>query len=341
MSMKGKTKIGNLGVGIIITVVVVAGLGLTGVLDFSQFGLPTTGAAVQPGAGTVVTGGGSGFATSVSASGLDPLLGSLGNINVELWETRSSGDEQQVVAETQANAALASLSTNLPNTFNGFIMAGNDDLTSGTDRGTEYYYSRNPVSWVDRPGLITFDRLNTYAEGTLTETGYDDGTIESTVNITVGAGGRVTTTELRIETAADTVFGNPQVPRPIAVCFNETTAGMFSEIKPKQFESTMAVPGFLSAFSYITPCYVLPIDALQEGVAGEQSTYRFGIDIEADGTQNPVNADNSHALFLDATYYQNDNLDWVVGFEDVTDLGTDTDVGSDNLADNFIVINYQ
>ncbi len=336
--MKGKSGIGT-GTLLVIGVIGLVAIGFfTGFFDDLQLpGVP--GAAVAPGT-TIITGGGSGFATSLSVSGLDPLQGAITDSNVEVWEIRADGTEVQVVGETPTDSALTSVSTTLPNSFNGFLMVGNDDLTSGADQGDEQYYTRELVVWQDRPGLITVDRVSQFDEGTLTETGYDDGTIETTVNITVGSGARVTTTELRIEVSADAAFGNPQVNRPIAVCFNETTAGMFMEIKPKQFDSTMAIPGFLSAFNYISPCYVLPISALQEGVAGEQSSYRFGIDIEANPGQNPGNTDNSHAIFLDATYFMNDALDWVVGFEDASNLAADADVGSDNLSDNFIVINF-
>ncbi len=341
MSMKGKSMLTGRNI-LIIAVVLVVGLQVTGLYDFTQL-VSTTGASITGGVSdttTVVTGGGSGFATTISASGFDKQAGALTNVNAEVWEVRADGSEVQLVGETQANAVLTDLSTTAPNSLNGFIIIGNDDLVSGTDRGTEYYYSRNPIAYQDRSGSTPFDRLPTPAEGTLTLTGYDDGTSETTLNITVGAGGRVTTTEVRFEVSADGTFGNPQVERPIAVCFNETTSGLFDEIKPANFESTMPVPGFLSSFNYIEPCYVLPINSLQEGVSGEASTYRFFIIIDADGTQNPGNTDNTHILILDSTYSQNDDLDWRTGFEDSTEVGTDTDVGSDNLAGAFIVMNY-
>lgn len=326
-----------LGIGLgILAVAVIVGF-VTGYIPLPDTA-PVTGAVVGDGTTVVGAPSSNGFATSVSTSGYDPIGASATNVNAELWEVRSDGSMSNVVGETNANAGVTSLATTLPNTFNGFIMIGNDDATSGTDRGTEYYYSKNSVSWANREGLIVFDRLPTYAEGTLTESGYDDGTLESTLNVTVGSGSRVTTTELRIEVSADAVFGNPEVSRPIAVCFNETTAGMFSEIKPKSFDSTIPVPEHLSSFSYLSPCYVLPISALQEGVAGEQSSYRFGIDIEANAGQNPGVTDNSHALFLDATYYQNDAGEWVTGFEDKSSTTADADIGSANSNDNFQII---
>jgi hypothetical protein len=74
-------------------------------------------AAVQP---TGEGGAPPGYATSIKVSGYDPINAVLTNVNAELW----SSDNTQIVGETQANAALTTLTSNGANTFSGYIMIG-------------------------------------------------------------------------------------------------------------------------------------------------------------------------------------------------------------------------
>ncbi len=274
-----------------------------------------------------------GFAAALSVSGRNPILGTLTNVNAELW-TSADG---QVVGETQANAALTSLGTNFGNSFNGYVMIGNDNEQSTADRGTEYYYTKKTVSWVNEGGLKTVERIPTPAEGTPTFTCYDDGTVESTCNITVGSGSRVTVLSLKIETAADTYMGNPDPAlsafsrERLAIAINESTAGMFKEIAPTAFARKISVVGNISASNIVgSTMYVLPITWLDDDPSTPEAlNYKTDMVIESESGQNPGVTAVSYLSVWDLTWCRNDLNLWVPCWGDESDTTNDKDAGMD------------
>ena len=275
-----------------------------------------------------------GRSTTFLASCFDTLDGTLANINVEV---RDGSSGTVTAAETQANAALTSINTVMPSTFSGSTFIGNDNFESGTDRGTEYYYAKYPLVYSCQ-GEVRQASLVVYEEGTLTETGYDDGTSE-TLNVTVGSAAIVDTTEIRLQTAANTAYGNPQLANPVAVCFN-TTGSAHSDwdaIRPLNYVSTINKPGFLSGQNIIGSCYVLPTSALVDS-PGSTSDYKFRLRLDAAAGINPVDDAGLTAIFLDKSYCINDAQVWYECWGDDSDLAADGDIGSDDLTSNLIRI---
>lgn len=326
MGMKGKSSGGTIAATLVVAVIAIVGIGSW----MGWINIPV-GQVTTPGTTTTtVVGSGGSFATSVSTNGYDPISAVKTNVNAEVWANSENGPVN-VVGETQANAALTSMGTSYANTFDGFILAGNDNFESTTDRGTEYYYTKKDVSWKNHPGLITFPDIQTFAEGTPTWSGYDDGSPESTTNFTIGSGATYTLGELRFEVSSDAVLGNPQIARPLAMCANESSSGLFKSIRPTNFDSIIPAPGFLAQYNYLPDCYVLPIEALQEGVSGKLTSYRFPITIEANAGKNPANGDFSDVILVDATWYKDDNQKPQQGWEDASAYAADADIGMDSI----------
>jgi len=287
----------------------------TGTLKMPSFKLTGTTGESSKSFGTLVT---------LSVRGVDKLTGTAANVNAELWE----GDTQ-VVAETQVNAAVTQLSSSLPNTFSGFVLLGNDNFVSATDRGTEYYYVKYPVSWVDYQGTKVYDTIYTYAEETATGsslfTFYDQNTAESTPNITIGSGGIYTDASIDIKTSSNKALGNPTIPQSFGLCFNESTSGMFKEIRPTSYIAKFDPPGFLRGKN-VVDCYVIS-DALTDGEKISVDLY-----IEANAGQNPSTSDAIWVIPMDKTYYIDDHLNVAVGWGDDSDLTSDSDIGYDGEA---------
>ena len=271
---------------------------------------------------------------TLSVRGVDKYTGNAVNVNAELW----SSDNTQVVSETNVNQALTSLSSSLPNSFDGFVMLGNDDYQSTTDRGTEYYYVKYPVSWSNIQGLVAKDTIYTYAEETPTGsslwTFYDDGTKETTPNITIGSGGTYTAASVKMMSSSNRCFGNPSLkgmkPRIVGWCFNESTAGMFKEIKPLKNSGTFAVPEFLKGKN-VVDCYYVH-DDLCDGAYFETDLY-----IEANAGQDPTTSDYIGIIPVDLAWVKNDQGKWVVAFGDDSDLTSDTDAGIDSISAALII----
>lgn len=305
---------------ILAAIAVVAVLYFTGGLNFQTApSIPSTPGAQAPG-----------FATNVKTSAYDPIAGALVNVSAEL----RTSDGTTIVGETSVPQVLTTLTSSGPNTFDGFIIIGNDNLESGwTDRGTEYYLTKKAVSWVNKAGDIAFERVPTYAEGTPTWTGYDDGIAETTLNVSVGSGATVMTIQLKIEPSSNAVLGNPAFSRPLAICFNESSAGTFEEIRPAQYDEIIPAPGFLAGKNIIkNQCYVLSTSALYEGVSGQQQFYSFPIRIEANAGVDPGVTHNSYAILLDKSYYLDDNQNWAEGWGAEHVQSADHDIGMDSVA---------
>jgi hypothetical protein len=281
---------------------------------------------------------GLGYATTLQGYARNPINSSGAYINMELREAGGS----KVVTETAVPGALTSLSTAAANTFNGYIMAGNDDKESTTDRGLDMYYVKRDISWVSK-SPVTVDDITVLPESTITWTGFDLNAAETVLNATVG-----TTEYLDIKlrmTASSGAFGNPTLPQSVAVCFNASTdatgtKSVFEYIKPMANYREIDVPGFMTGENIIGgKCYVLTdIDALIDDPSATSSTarqptfYEFGIRIKP--SSNPATTvDPIDVIALDQTYYLNDDEKWVYGFGDESSAqGEDKDVGVLNLA---------
>jgi hypothetical protein len=282
-------------------------------------------------------GQGVGYATTVSVKGYNPMNGSLAFANAEILQADGSAK----VGETSVPGAITAVSTSMPNSFNGFVMLGNDNYVSTTDRGADSYYTKTALVYANSgsPDVVT---VNTPTEGTLTWVGYDDGTAETLLNVTVGTS-EISTTELKMTVSAGGVYGNPQLDNPIAVCFNASsdTAGTkayFDYIKPVNYVSEIDPPGFLATQNIIAgKCYVLPTGALSDvsatGAGSSNLFYRFYVRIKPASGLNPsTTTDAIDVIALDKTYYKNEQSVWVSGFGVEKSLGADTDVGSADIA---------
>lgn len=204
----------------------------------------------------------------------------------------------------------------LPTCFDGYLISGKDNGSA-----PDYYFKKTPVSWTCDGTPVLDDVIYITEESTITFTGYDDGTSESTWNISVGTT-KVTSAELKIESAADKCIGNPNINRPIAICINGTasTIGKFNEIKPTGVSKTVSVPGFLSSATNVLKCYELPTPALCDG-----AFYRFYLTI--DPVSDPGATESVSVFLLDKTLYENDDKYYVEGWEDSSDIAADTDIG--------------
>lgn len=288
------------------------------------------------GAGSTNPAGGSnvqcnlGRATTVGVSAFSVLNGSAQTVNGYLL--KPDGTEQ--VGQTTVNMALTSLTTSADSTFSGNLLLGNDNAV-GTDLGDEVYFHMTPVSWTCQ-GNPTFPSVPVYTEGTLTLTVYDDGTAESTPNVTVNTAD-VVSTEIKMTVSSKGAFGNPDFANPVAVCFNASSPGKWNEIRPLTYNSVLPTPGFLSG-NLVKGCYVLNTPALQDSATGP-SQYRFGIKLSPAASQNVTN-ERITAIFLDKTYYKDDSGHWVSGFAKESTLAANADIGSVYTSDQAGIIIY-
>lgn len=215
---------------------------------------------------TTPTGGGGyyGQLASLWIKSVDKYRGSADNLTAELWTI----DNKQKVSDTIIASALTNMSSNLPNSFDGYVMIGKDNYvtTSRYAIGDNYYYVKYPVSWTNKQGIVSFDDIKTYAEETSTGsdlwTFYDDNTAESTANITVGSGEAYTASSVKLKSSSNNCTGNPNLngyngKKAVGFCFNEsasTTTGKWKEVKPNINSGTFTIPGWLSGKNVIS-CY--------------------------------------------------------------------------------------
>lgn len=274
-----------------------------------------------------------GYAAAFSVSGLNPVTGGLVALNAELFTDKDA----QSVAETSVASALTSLGTNFANTYKGYVMIGNDVEQSTTDRGDEFYYTKQPVEWTNVAGLQTKERIPTYLEGTPTWTGKDEGTVEATTNITVDAAESDTTLSLKIQVSANGYLGNPDPlldsfsKNKLSVCFNESAGGLLDSALTKPTVGTKNlgyIPGNFSAYRMIG-CWVLTdITHLDDDPATPQAaTYEFGVTIKALAGQNPGITDNTYVSLWDLTWCRNDARIWVPCWSDDSTITADFDAG--------------
>lgn len=262
---------------------------------------------------------------TLTVGAIDRITKATADVNAELW----SEDNNIIAGETEINSAASTLSSNVPMYFRGYIMIGNDDFQSTTDRGTDYYYTKVPVDFGCQ-GQKSISNIQLAAESTPTWTGYDDNVKETTLNITVGSGETVTTAALQIKAGADAYLGNPEFTYPLAVAFNESTSGMFDEIRPAKYVEKIPVPEFMAGMNMLPNAYVLPTGAI-----ADYDHYRFDLVIKARTGQNPGVTDYAYAFLLDKGYYKSDAGIWEVGWADNSDQGTDQDLGIAAIGNEF------
>ncbi len=296
----------------------------------------------------ITTGGGSNYAASLSASGLDAIYGNGTDINAELWSaTDNKGYKAEdagtvSVGETRLNNAITSLSTNLPNNYNGYIMIGNDNYQSTTDRGAEYYYTKVPVSWSNVPGLVSQGtNLKVYMEGVPTWTGKDASVTEATTNITFTAAGETNTLlSVKIQVSVGASLGNPDPllepfttgNRRLAVCNNESTGGLIDPVGTKPSDGATAlgfIPGNISSLRPVG-CYVLGgVTWLDDDPkTANANVYEFDYQIKLKaGQQVATIADSTFLTLWDLTWCKDDSQVWKACWSDESATSTPGDAG--------------
>lgn len=260
---------------------------------------------------------------TITGRGLDKLTGASANVSAEIWSKSNAPVQGEINV-----AGTTTISTNLPMNFEGYIFMGNDNYVSTTDVGAEYYYAKREVKY-NCEGAVMLQDFLLAAEGNVTWTGYDDGASEAVLNVTVGLGQTLTSTELKFEASSKAYVGNPDFERPLAVCFNVTASEepAFKTIKPSSYDSAISAPKFLSGYNIFKDCYVLPTATLKD-----YAQYRFGLVLGAETGQNPGTGGNDvYAMLLDKTYFKDDLGVWTSGFAKDSDLGTSTDIGMNTL----------
>lgn len=299
------------------------------VLYFSNFFAPYGFPAPQLGATTAPPSGGQpvqmgpGYATIISVSAINAITGaSITDANAWIY----ASDGSWAVTDVAVSSATTQVSNTSPNSLVGFAMIGNDQ-NQGTDRGTEWYYTKIPINYQNK-GVVMISsdasaKVKLYPETTsITWTGYDDGVAENPLNVSVGTS-VVSSTELKIQVASSSAFGNPELSNPVGVCFNVSDPAKFDDIRPTNYIGTFPVPEFLKGRNVIG-CYILPTEALvDDGV--HQTFYRFYITIDP-ATDLGV-SDYAYAFAMDKTYYLDDNQVWQIGWGDDSARGTDYDPG--------------
>jgi hypothetical protein len=215
-------------------------------------------------------------------------------------------------------------------------MIGND-ANEGTDRGTEVYYRKIPISYSGKGTFVVGDvngneNIALYDESTPTWTGYDDGAVEATLNLTVGSGATVTSSDLKIAAGSAACLGNKEFSRPVGVCFNTTSTARIDSVKPANYVGTFAPCKSMKSYNMLGDCYILDTEALCD-----YSSYKFPIVIKAVTGQDPISSDAVFAYLMDKTFYKDDNGAWQEGWCDDSAIGTSYDPGIDGAA-NYIKV---
>lgn len=271
--------------------------------------------------------------TTLTAGAID-TTGVTANVNGEIY----ADDLSWSTTETQMNSLAVELSSSAPQTLEGYLMVGNDNGQSATDRGSEVYYRMIPFEYNNEVAFRIRDKdgspnIKTYNESTPTWTGYDDGAPEATLNVTIGASQTLTSTELKFIAGADGSLGNPDFSHPLAICFNVTTISEWDEIRPLNYVGEPFEPcDAFDSYNMLGKCYILPTEAVQN--YGE---YRFHIVLDPATGANPAATDNAYAFLIDYTWYKDDQGMWKQGWCDNSASSTDKDPGIAALGNGKII----
>jgi hypothetical protein len=278
------------------------------------------------------SGGGGGFGqlVSLSVQGFNKLNGSTANLNAELWNTDGT---KKVIGETNVNGAPTSLGTSFDNTYSAYVLMGNDNYRSTTDRGPDYYYTKVPVSWIEKQGLYTPPDMQLYAEdtgaGTTVMTLYDDNSAETTANISIATGGTYSKLKLTLTATADQALGNPEFDgqAPLAVCFNDSTNGNISKVELTDNLGSIAIPKFLSGKNVVS-CWKANTNALTDG---KDWTSKIYVELGAAKAASAPGTDTIGIMVLDKAHYTDDTQHDAVGYEDYSELSTSADLGINTM----------
>lgn len=267
--------------------------------------------------------GGLGHLSDISVGAINFLDGSSPDVNAEIYS------KNYVLGETQVNTQPKLIADGAaPNTIkDGRLMIGNDNGQSTTDRGNEYYYRQIDFSYIDEATAYITDEdkaqwIKLYKESTPTWTGYDDGSPETTTNITIGSGETLSDKlSLKIASGDDAALGNPDFNR-IGVCVNVSTLADWEEIRPTDYVDTFTPCEAFNGRNMLDTCYVLNSAALTD-----YESVSFDVLLEAATGVNPDGTDYAAFYFVEETWYKNDNAQWEHGFCDDSAEGTDYDPG--------------
>jgi len=295
---------------------------------------------------------GGGVQVTVSGGGKDPIAGTADALNGELFLS----DGTVVAGETSLPSAITTMSSAFPVKSSGYAMIGNDAAQSTTDRGTEYYYYKEPFTTECAPRSLGL--IDIYTEGTPTFTCYDDGTQESTCNITVGTS-VVDTTKIKITVSANAYLGMPNagdnmpISYPLGVCFNVTTLSDWDKIYPSPYASgysnaeygvsngKFAYPKFLQGYNILGDCYVIDSKSLRDPAGEGLGRYtEFYVILDPTSTGSVTVADVSYLHLLDLCWSKNDAMQWRLGFGDNSEQGTSLDCGLDTIASGVLAIYF-
>ena len=247
------------------------------------------------------------------------------------YSVLDSGKELAVAASA-ATAYPHAITTALP-VVSGYSLVGQDD---GAD---DYYYNMMSFNVESKQnvncavGTCTLAVQKPAREGTaMTFYTYDANTLETTWNITVGTT-KITNVDIEIESPSDSCIGNPSIPDGVGVCINGTTANLayFNEIKVSPNKGTFTAPSFASAAYPVLKCYVLG-NAVCDGA-------KYALDISIDPISNPGVTVAVDFVVMDKNYFLNDDGQYVIGWEDSSDLVADADIGL-TVADGNAAIMY-
>lgn len=247
-------------------------------------------------------------------------------VNAELWNSA----DQQIATETAVNSANVQLTSVLPQQFSGYVMLGNDNFASTTDRGQEYYYRKILVPNTGFTGRVDVGQQPVAIESGITWTGYRDGVSQTTWNETSGITAGATNNIMEVKFAADAgaFLGNPDLTsadHPLAMCFNETTAGTFDYVKPANNDGQLsATPKFLTGKNILS-CW-----NLQTGPIKDSGYYRVPLVIKALPGATTAGMSGSNrigVMLLDKCFIKDDNTKWGLAYGKDSGISTSTDCG--------------
>lgn len=325
------------------TVVVIVGVVGLGALLYFNPGIFTQSIVTQ--STDQGTPGGNQFAATLQARAINAITGAPINVNMEVYDS----NDNMVIGQINANAALTSLSAAMPNTFNGYIIAGNDNYAadsaaSWTDRGDEYWLTKFPISYSNRVGIVVptgADSIRLYQEVAPTWTCFDNNAVEAEglCSVVVGSGAQVDDAKFKISIGtASTALGNPYAngQNPLIMCINTTQTGVghWDDVRPLNHAGEVPVPEWLGNRSVVNnKCYALPIDALVDSPVGGKQTYEDNIRLKAKAGQNPTVNSNVTLFLIGKNLVKNDMQQWVWAYGYDSKTRADSQTGFDAEAD--------
>jgi len=291
--------------------------------------------AAEGGAPPTGDGGEVGYATTLTFNTLNVYGAAGGDDDTRAWLVNT--DNSIKTAEFTVDTEPDTIGT-LPNTYSGYLLAGNDNYVVSSDLGSEVWLTKHPVNWKNDPAPDAGQVL-LYNESTFTIRVYDSGTEETTPNITIGSGAAYTRLEVEIEAGDNACLCNPDFKK-LAFAWNATNTTSYNKmeyIRPKggYYTGTTSSPEFASGSLVSPTMYLLP----PEACVCDSGVYKFPIVVQAKAGANPTNGngdawdgDNYAIMFFDYTRYIDDTLKFSEGWEDASDQAADADIGQDSLA---------